>query len=159
MSRLTSPRAPVVEPGGAPLRRTLSLQSYDKMLANPSLTADQRTQLENMRSKRAAKENANQVPVRREGGEPAAARAGRQAEHVASSAHLGKIIRNARRPVAAGGSAEGAGADCLPLINAALRGDLAELHALLAAGADTEARDEVRAPLLASAFSPVSDVF
>jgi hypothetical protein len=125
MSRLTSPRAAVVEPEGAPLRRTLSPQSYDKMLANPNLTGAQRAQLENMRSKRAAKENASQVPVWREGDEPAAARAGRQAES----------RRQIRRPKLEA-TAEGAAADCLPLINAALRGDLAELHALLAAGAD-----------------------
>ena len=48
--------------GGGPecaqLGRTLSSESYDKMLANPKLTRAQRAQFVKMRSKRAAKENA-----------------------------------------------------------------------------------------------------
>jgi ankyrin repeat protein len=47
-----------------------------------------------------------------------------------------------RQKLDAGGGAEGVAAACSPLIHAAERGDLAELEALLAAGADMEARDE-----------------
>eukprot|EP01050_Picozoa_sp_SAG11_P004689 SAG11_NODE_305_length_10996_cov_4.698082_14_plen_204_part_00 len=44
--------------GGAALGRTFSSQTYDKMLANPKLSAAQRAKIEEMKAKRRAKEGA-----------------------------------------------------------------------------------------------------